>query len=836
MAWRDSRRERRKLVLFSSSIIFGIAALVAIGSLKENLQSAVADQAKALLGADVAFTSRREMSDETRAKIEALAPPADRAREVSFGTMILFPKNNGTRIVNIRATDPGFPFYGEATTDPPEAWEAFRKGEAVIVEQSVMEQFDVKVGDQARIGLVVLPVAGSLVVSPPRASNFSALAPQIFLPYAEAAKTGLLGDRSLTSFRTYLRLPEGTTVPDLQTPPEEGVKAETAADRQRRLGRALDNLYSFFALTGFIALLLGGIGVASAIHVHVSGRIRTVATLACLGCPPSRAFAVFLVQGMALGILGTLGGVALGLLIQRAVPVLFAEQLPFPVDFALAPGAILSAVAIGFFLCLAFSLFPLIRVRRVSPLAAIRSDVAPTRSGWRDPLTWLCVAALVGVLLLVAYQISPPKQKQLGFGLVIALAIILGALALAGKAIMRLARLIVRRRWPYTARQGLANLHRPRNQTLLFLLSAGLGSCLIMTLLLAENLLRAQLDKGSIRGKSNVFIIDVRTEQRAGVEKILADLGLESLESASLVTMRLSGIHGKTMKEIQDDPKTRIPNWVLRRDLRSTFREKLEDSETLLEGEWVDRFDRSADPQAPVPVSVEEGIAREMKIKLGDTFAVEIEGKPMDLKVANLRKVEWDSMGLNFFLIFPLGTLEDAPAMGVVTTRVDAPDKSASLQSRAVREFPNVTIIDVTAIFQTIRSILDKIAYVIRFMALFTVVTGAFILVAVILAGKRARVAESVLLRTLGASRKQVRAIFLTEYFLLGTFSALAGALLAVPAGWAVARFAFKVDFLAHSFPLWSVGGATVLITVLAGLLLSRGITSHPPLAILREE
>jgi putative ABC transport system permease protein len=841
MAWRDSRRDRRRLLLFSLSIVFGIAALVSIGSLRDNLQDTIDDQAKALLGADLMLTSRRPFDEESEKLIADIG--GERVDEISFTTMLVFPKaDGGTRLAQMRAFDRGFPFYGDVVTEPADAWEQHYQGKGAVLEKSLMDQFDAKVGDPVRIGTLEVPIVGYLVVTPPRPSAFSAFAPQAYLAKTRVEETGLLSSRSLAFFRKYYQFERGYDVDGMVLNDERkeamrtaGIRSESAEGRKRNLGRALDNLYSFLSLIGFMALMLGGIGVASAIHVHVLRRVGTVATLRCIGCPVNRAFSIFLAQGIMLGIVGSVAGTTLGVVIQKLAPLLVEKFLPFTISAVISPGAILGSLAIGMLLCISFSLLPLLSVRRIAPLAALRSGVQSGRPWWKDPAAWLVVVVLVGTLLTTGLALSPDKIPFLGAGFVLGVTVVIAILAVIAKLISLLARKALHASMPYTLRQGLANLHRPRNQTLLFMVSIGLGVFLIVTMLSTQQMLIEQIGVGSVKGKSNVFMIDVQPDQLKNVEAVVQQLNMPIQETAPMVSMRLAGIKGKPLSEVQEDKGTRVPGWILRRDFRSTYREGLVDTEELIEGEWIERV-TNVDFESAVPVSIEEGVAKDLKVGLGDELEMDVQGLPLKMKITSVRKVDWSSMTLNFFLVFPLGILEDAPGFSVVGTR--APDATASgeLQRVIVEQFPNVTVFDVTLILQTIESVIEKIGYVIRFMALFTVLTGIIILIGAILSGKRDRIEESVLLRTLGASRKQIRAIILTEYFFLGLFAALTGALLSMGAGWALAIWVFKVEFLAYAWPVVAAVTVVTALTVAFGMALSRGITSHPPLSILRRE
>ncbi len=856
MAWRDSRRERRRLLVFSLSIFFGVAALVAIGSLRSNLGDTIEIKAKELLGADLMLRSRQpfhegHLEEGFKKKLPARQADAagiikglsgERAVEVSFMAMIFFPRDEGSRLVSVRAVDPVYPFYGSVETEPVDAWEKFRRGEGVILEAAIAEQFGVVPGDIARIGKLELPVAGVFSKPPPAASAFAVFSPAVFLPRSKVWQSAAVGIQSFANYRIYFRDP--SLVPDqviLDDKEKEilrgaGIRAETVADRKKGLGRILDRLYSFLSLIGFVALLLGGVGIASAMHVHISGRLKTVATLRCLGCSPARATAVFLAQGMALGVFGSLTGALFGVVLQQCIPRFFLNNLPFDIALELAPDEILKGIGIGFLISVSFVLLPLLNVRRVSPLSALRGQTGFTSSRWRDPCHWIALAVVVGALTLLAVELSPSKTPMLGIGFMIALGLILSVLALVAKTIAWLARRLVGIRWPYVLRQGLANLHRPRNQTSLFQLSAGLGVCLIVTLLLLQSMLVTQLGVKTLAGKADTFLINVQPEQTPGVLAIMDSLQLTAEDNAPIVLMRLKAINGKSVAQLQKQAeRDKIPDWTKRRNFRSTYRSEMVANEKIVRGQWVDRMDDGTG-DGMIPVSVEEGIAKDLKVDVGDTLMMRAGSKDLTLKIANIRSVEWGELGLNFFFVFPEGALEGLRAFNIMTTRTETNEQTGMLTRMVVKEFPNITLVDASAIIDTVREIVDQVGWVIRFMALFTVFTGIIILFGTILSGKRNRIEESVLLRTLGASQAQILRILITEYAMLGLVAGLAGALLSGIATWALAVFVFDLDYIARMWPLPVSVAVLVCFTVTVGLFMSRGISRHPPLEILRSE
>ena len=833
MAWRDSRASRRKLLLFSCSIVLGIAALTAIGSLGSNLERAIEEQAKTLLGADLVLSSRQEFSTDMEKVFRELG--GERAREISFSSMIYFVNNDGTRLVQVRALSGGFPFYGKLETEPASAAEEFRKTGGALVEESLLTQFDTKIGDSIRLGTLTTRIVGSLRKVPGETAAFATIAPRVYLSMNDLPRTGLLREGSLARFREYFRFDPHIDVAKrvAQFKPrldQYRLSANTVEDRKRDLGRSMDNLYHFLNLVGFIALLLGGVGVASAIHVHVKQKLGTVAVLRCLGGSIAQTFAIYLAQGMALGLFGAVLGAALGIAIQAALPKVLADFIPFTFEFHTSWLAVGRAMAIGFAICLLFALLPLLAVRRVSPLAAIRASFEP-QSARRDPLRWLVGACLAAAI--AGFAMSQGRNWRIGLGFAGGLGVVFALLALTAKSLVAVTRRFVPSTLPFVIRQGLANLHRPNNRTLTLLLSLGLGAFLMVTLYLVQQTLLTQLIPAGGKNQANAILFDIQIDQKAGVTRLVRSLNLPVVDEAPIVTMRITSIKGRTVESMLAKNGDSLPRWTLRREYRSTYNDRLRDGEKVIAGQWHTQVTNNT---GVIPISMEEGIAKDLQVGLGDELVFDVQGVPLKTRVASLREVDWRRIQPNFFVVFPRGVLEAAPTMHVMVTRVQSSEESALLQREVVKAFPNISVIDLTLILQTLDAILSRISFVIRFMAMFTVATGLLVLVGALVTGRYQRIQESVLLRTLGASRRQILQVLIVEYLSLGVLAALTGILLAMLATWALSVFVFEMSFAPPLLPLLVALLAVPALTVFTGLFISLGVLNHPPLAILRAE
>jgi putative ABC transport system permease protein len=836
MAWRDSRSSRWRLLLFSFSITLGIAALVAIGSFRRSLSQAIDEQARTLIGADLVISASQPFRFEEEEFFRSLGGP--QAREVRFSTMAVFPKSGGTRLVHLRALDGEFPFYGRMETAPPNAALDFRHGAHALVDESLLFQFRASVGEKVKIGESEFIVAGALQKVPGDATAGASFAPRVYISLQNLAETNLIKPGSVVRYRNYLKFPDGvdaeqriaTLAPKLQ---RFGLDFDTVEKRKKDLGDSLENLYRYLNLVGFVSLLLGAIGVASAIQAHLQQKITTGAILRCFGASTSATVFIYLLQTAAMGLAGATAGATLGVVLQRIFPRVLQSFLPLSIPSAIVWEPVLRGMLLGFGICVLFALPPLLRFRRVSPLLVLRASVEnEPLSATRDRLVWLIYLLIAGSV--IAFAISQTETWLRGLIFAGALGLALGIFAAAAKLLIMLVRKWFPHRASFVLRQGLANLYRPNNRTLLLILSLGLGTFLLVSLYLTREVLLAQFRSIDRNDRPNIFLFDIQPDQNEAVAALVRSLDYPVLQQAPIVTMRLAEIKGRKTSDILADPQDKIPDWELEREYRSTYREKLSDTEKITAGRWIGRVDyRSGDI---VPISLDQEIARDFEAKIGDELVFDVQGVAIKTKIASLRSVDWKRFQTNFFVVFPAGVLENAPRFEVLVSRAPSPADSARLQNAVVAKFPNVSALDLSAVIQTVDSILGKVAMVIRVMSLFTVGAGLIVLASTIWSGRYQRMKESILLRTLGASRGQVWRILCAEYFFLGLFASITGIVLAILSSWALAIFVFKLTYTPSLWPLFVAAASVTGLTMLIGLCASRGIGNSPPLQILRTE
>jgi len=846
LAWREGRASRRRLALLVVAIATGTAALVAINTFTANLRSAVAIEARGLLGADLLFASRSAPSDSLRALADSLAcagdaPCAERATVTTFGAMGYVPSREGVRLVRVTAVEGAWPWYGRITTSPAGSWSRLQRDRVALVDPAFLTALGAAVGDTLALGDLRLPIAGTVDHVPGDVGISTAFGPRVFIPGGLVTETGLLGFGSRAEYDTYVQLPAGSEVeaiadtlrPRLRP---DRVRVRTVQDEQRNLGNALERLGRYLGLVALVALLLGGLGVASAIHVLIRQKMETVAVLRCLGGSSRTVFALFLVQAAGIGLLGSILGAGIGLGIEQALPRVLGDFLPVTVRPTISWPALATGIGLGLWTAVGFALIPLLGVRRISPLATLRRpyETAAARRP-RDRWTLVAAAALIASVVVMAVL----QANNLGRGAAFSLGIGVAILGLWGAALLLVRGL---RRWfphrlAYVWRQGLANLYRPANQTVSVVLSLGFGTFLLATLLLVQhNLLRSlRVDGGSRR--PNLILFDIQRDQAAGVDSLLRARGLDPAPAVPLVPMRIQSINGRTAQDYARDTTDadgQPAGWALRREYRSTYRDSVVASERLVAGEWWGEGADSAG--APVSISVEVGLAEELGVSLGDEITWDVQGVPVPSRITSLREVDWARFETNFFVVFRPGVLDRAPQTLVTLVRVDSASERGLIQRAVVERFANISALDLSTVQRALDDILGKVGAAIRFMAVFTLAAGLVVLLGALATSRAQRLRETVLLKTLGASRAQVIRVAISEYLALGVLAALAGLLLALGSGWALAHWLFETRFAVPLPPMLLLAGGVVALTAGTGIWSSVDLFRRTPLDALRNE
>lgn len=879
LTWRESRGARRRLLLYMSAISLGVAALVAIDSFADNVTRSVREQSRSLLGGDISFTSRRPFTSEQKAILDTLQrrTHAQFARVVTFPSMGLVQRSGKTRLVQVRAVSPNFPFYGVITTAPAGRWRSLQSGPVALVDPSLLIALDTRIGDTLSLGMMKFVIGATLKDVPGTPGVAEIIGPRVFIAEKYLPETQLLVFGSTAEHGVLAKLPTSTDPRKIIAPlrpalDKQQLRAVTVTQNQENATEAIQQLSQFIGIVGLVALLLGGVGVASGVRAFVARKIDTVAILRCLGASSGQVLGMYVVQAAAMGILGAVAGAAIGVAVQLGMTHVVGDFLPVDVEVSLEPAAILTGILIGGWIALIFSLRPLLALRNVSPLQTLRRDADSEvlRMRWNDIPRVLVDVALVASVVLIAVLRAANLRQGLGFSA--ATLGVIAVLTLAAVFLSFVARKTLRSGWPYVVRQGVANLYRPANQTRSVILSLGFGAFLITTLYLVQSNLLNRFEFNADASKANLVFFDIQDDQLPGVDSIVRSRG-KIVEKAPIVTMRIARINDRPVERIVADSRAQRradsmararggaaaesvarrnardaaarkrgeaprqsgrASWALTREYRSTYRDTLTSGEKITSGKW---FSRTALEGASdtTEMSLEEDVASELRVKLGDVITWNVQGVEIPARVTSLREVTWTRFEPNFFAVFASAPFRTAPKQHVILASVANATTVATLQRDIVTRFPNVSSIDLTLVKETVARIVSKVSTAMRFMALFSLAMGVPVLFAAVAATRRDRIREGVLLKTLGATRGQIMRILFAEYVLLGLLGSLTGMLLAIGGGWAVSHYVFEAGYSPALLPAVEIALLMLGLTVAIGLLAGRDVFKETPMSALRD-
>lgn len=834
MAVRDSRRNKTRLLLFVSSIVLGIAAVVTVSSFQENLRKEIERQAATLVGADLVVDSRKNLSDSSLRLIDSLKEVSTKyAEEKSFLSMVLFQKNGGNRLVQIRGLKGDFPFYGEFKTNPKEAASNFQQKNSILVDKNLMLQFDAQVGDSVQIGRRMFQIEGELLQAPGQTGLSAAVAPTVLLPMGTLVSTGLLQKGSRINYQYYFKLPDSVQSHLLATRignqfEKEGLGAESIQMRKEQAGRSFGDLTKFLSLVGFVALLLGCIGVSSSVQIYIREKFISIAILRCLGVSGTQAFLIFMIQIVGIGLFGSLMGAALGVLIQQILPFVLRDLLPVEVEVVLSWLSIFKGIALGVLVALLFALLPLLSIKNISPLHTLQAPFLPktyTNSRQRG-----------FVFILVFLFIGGFGRTQLESWLqtfVFTFSVVAGYALLYGfsLALITLVKRFFPHSWGYVWRQGLSNLYRPNNQTVILVMAIGLATAFIGTLFFVKALLIEQVSFSTRGDQPNMVLFDIQSGQKEEVSEFVKSFGLPVIQEVPIVTMQLESINGYRQADVEKDSTTTLSARAFARELRVTFRDSLISSERITKGQWEGGVGKQGLPE----ISLEEEYAGRIGVEVGDEIVWNVQGVMVPTRVGSFRSVDWDRVQTNFRIVFPKGVIDEAPQFHVIMTRTPNEQASADFQVAVVKRFPTLSVIDLSLILAVLKDILSKVGFVIQFMAALSICTGFIVLASSILISRFQRIKETVLLRTLGAKKEQVLIITALEYFFLGALSSLAGILIALMSSWGLARFSFEIPFKPSVLVVFSLFAGVTLLTILVGMFNIKSVLRKSPLEVLRD-
>ena len=857
MTVRELRASWRRLLFFFICVALGVGAIVALRSVIQNVRTGMVREARAMMASDVTIGTQRPWTADVRRRIDerlAAAPVLDRTELTEVATMVRAAgEGTAARMVELRAVQPGFPFYGEMELEggTPYSHDLLR-GNGVIARPELLAQLRVSMGDAILINGHPFVIRGVLLKEPGRRAGAFSLGPRIYIDREDLARTGLLTFGSRARYEVLLKVEEDGIDPlvtQLRADFRENfVGAWSYRQAETDISEDMARAENYLSLVGFVIVVLGGIGVWSVTRVFVKQKIRSIAILKCVGATTRQVLATYVVQVILLGLVGSALGIALAALALRAVPqsllVTFGGQA-----LGLTASAVVQGLAVGILVSLLFSLVPLLEVRRVKPLLLLRGGdpamaaaSSGTRGGWRGALgrvDWLQAGAGLAVsaalVAIASWQAASMEVGLIVCGGFAALAVILqGAAWLLVRAVRPLADTPV-----FALRHAVRGLRRPGNQTRVILMAVGLGAFFVLGVRALQSNLLAEFALEVDKGGPDMFLIDIQQDQVGQVRTFLEERRAPGSPEPRLIPTlraRVTAVKGaETNLENVRDVRGR---GGLGREFVITYRDHLESNETLMKGEfWTG--------QGPLPpgtseleVSIERSIHERARINIGDMMRFDVLGRVIHARVTSVRDVEWeDSRNGGFMFVFRPGPLSEAPHTYIGILR--APDAAAArgaMQHDLITAFPNVSAIDVREVIASVQGVIDNVTLAVTIVGGIALFGGVLILVGAVAMTKFQRVYEAAILRTLGAGTRTLTAMLAAEYTTLGALSGIIGAAGAFVLSWAVCRFVFEIDW--RPAPLLMLVGALATMTLVAiiGVVASADVLRKKPLATLRAE
>jgi putative ABC transport system permease protein len=836
---RESRGSRGRLVFFIACLAVGVSAVVAVAGLSASLDEGIRLEARQLLAADLSIEGNRPIPPEVESAVDAL-PGARRTRIRETVTVAAAPAREGrpgpSQLVELKVVEGEYPFYGNLETRPARPLSELLRPGTTVVASELLSRLGLAVGDTLQLGGEPFRIAGVVLSEPDRISISLTLGPRVFLSGEGFARTPLAGRGSRIGHRLLVKLgSSGPAVEDAAEqlknalPTPEFFRVETYKEAQPALRRNIARVERYLGLVALLSLFIGGIGVAQSVRAWLAGRLDAIAILKCLGLRPREVFPLYLGQTVLLGLAGSLAGIAAGAAVQLALPSLFPDLIPAELIRPWQPAALLRGLGLGVGVAVLFSLPPLAAVLRVPPSRVLRRDAEPLpRHRWVGGAT--AAALILGVWGMASAQSeSFLLGAQFTGGVALVTAALAGAAWLVSRAVRRLPRDFAR---SLSLRHGLAALARPGAAAGGAVVALGLGVLVVLAMSLVERRLSAQLAADIPEDAPSAFLVDIQPRQWAGVREILDRTGAQEVRSVPVVMGRLTAIDGVGVEELARNSRRSGREggrrWALSREQRLTYLEELpEDNKVVAGALW-------SDPQR-AEVSVEQEYADDIGVRLGSTVSFDIQGIPIDVTVTSIRTVDWQSFGINFFMVVEPGVLEQAPQQRLATARLPRGGEQR-IQDLIAASYPNITLLRIREILEKILKVMGRIGLGIRFLGGFTVIAGIAILAGAVSAGSARRGREVALLKTLGVTRRGVAATFAVEYALIGLVAGTIGAVGGTFLAWGVLTRGFEIPWELDPLSIAAAIVASVILTVIAGLAASLRALERRPIEVLRSE
>lgn len=834
MAWRESRAAWGKFLFFLLSIAIGVASLTGVKGFSVSLTSAMSDQARTLLAADFSASLQTKPSQAQNAALHKVATRYESTPIVEVSTIASSPQSSAATLVEVKAVEPGrYPLYGRLVTDGPDPAAVLRSGQALVA-QELLQRLGLKAGDQLKLGNVTVPIGAVLTKEPDRAVVGFALGPRVMVSQDTLGKADLLGTGSRAKYTWLYKLPPGESLDAAQRtfrsdPPLRRMRFTDYRNAQPTVQRILERMANFLSLVALLSLLVGGLGVANTMRVFLQQKLQNIAVMKCLGASSRQVFAVYFLQALALGVLGSLLGVGLGYSVQLLLPGLIGPLLQLDTPVQIAYGPVVQGLVVGLLVAVAFSVVPLLAVRRVKPVLLMRRNFTPApKAGSLRRAAGAVVWVVLGALVFGGAASWLAGSWRYGFSFIAGLGATLAVLGIVATVVLAVVRWLPRPR-RLTLRHGLQNLYRPGAQTQAVVMALGTGIAVTLTVYLIQSSLLQEIVAVMPPSTPNMVFADVQRDQRDEFQQ-----ALRAIPGVVYAPDPMPIVGQARVVSVDGQPVTNIPGV---RAAQTSFTMTASDHQPpgsdLVSGRWWAPADYQ---NQPVPlISVEERSAKALGIGVGSTVSFDVGGKTLQVKAFNLRRGERLGPEGAFQMVLSPGALDRYGATFLLTAKVQ--DGQEGIVTKWVGEhYPGVTVVSIGDVMRTVQDILNRIGLVIRFIASFSIVAGLIIMSGAIAATKFRRIREAAMFKVLGATRGTVARIFAIEYGVVGLAAGLVGALSASLAAGALLNLILQTNYLIRPWIIVVGMIGTALLTIVTGFVSSIDILNRKPLVVLREE
>ena len=830
LAWRMARREMKgslsKFRIFLSALVLGVAAIGAVGSVAESMRSGIDGNARLLLGGDLEISSRHKRADEaimTTAKEWGAI-----ANTTEMRAMLRSPSGE-RKLVELKAVDEAWPLVGAAKIEGADTLQDGLKTGSALLQPSLLRSLDLSIGDEVKLGEATLIVAGTLTSEPDRTVNFGGFGPRVLISSQTLALTELEKPGSFISYRTKILLDNPQDIAKAEA--DIGAALKQTHARLRNVSSAAPGFDAFIAraeafliLVGLTALLIGGLGVGSAVRAWLHGRMPVIATFKCLGAPTKLIFRIYLLQIMAIAAIGVFMGLVIAAIAPALTASILSNYISVPPVIAIFPKPLFVAGAFGLLTAFIFTLLPLARAQSIRASQLFRSLITPPTG--LPPFGILLRMIIAGIALALLALIAT-SDARLTFGFIGGALASLAVLAALGEMVMRLMRRLPSPSY-VPARLALSAITRQGSPLRAIIIAFGLGLSVLVAVTLTRHNLDQQISARVADKAPDWFFIDIQPDQIDRFEAITTQIeGINDIQKTPMLRGRVSALAGIDAADI-DPPEESA--WILRGDRALTWQAEPPKGAKIVAGEWWD-----ADYQGKPLISISQDAFVDFGLSLGDTVSINVLGRNITAEIANVREIEWESFSINFVFILSPGLLDKAPHSWIATSYADNEEAITEIEKAVTDEFSNVSAISVREAVATATNILDLLGGAIRLTALVTLISGIAVLAGTVASSEAQRLSDSIILKVLGARRKDILIAWLLEYALLGLLTALCASVIGTAASAALISSFLRADF----YPDLTVIASTAIIgaaaTCLLGLFGAWRSLGHRPAPHLRE-